>query len=192
MTRHLAIGDIHGCITALTTLVESVALKDDDTIVFLGDYVDRGPDARAVVDLIIELGRPWLSYGGEETLQSYGGSFDGVPDEHIEFLQNSLIAYYECDTHFFVHACAESHRPLDGQSDAALYWRKFGNPDLHCSGKIMVCGHTPQESGVPLDNGNAVCIDTLAYGGGWLSCLDVESGTVWQGNEAGEARTIEI
>ena len=218
MGRHLAIGDIHGCVTALKTLVDYVGLRDDDTLVTLGDYVDRGPDARAVVDCIIDLARqhdlvplrgnheimmldarekqswlrPWLGYGGEATLQSYGGSFANVPDDHFEFLENRLVPYHECDTHFFVHANAEPHIALEGQSDAALYWRKFGNPDRHCSGKIMVCGHTPQESGLPLNNGHAVCIDTQAYGGGWLSCLDVESGTVWQANEAGETRTLKL
>jgi serine/threonine protein phosphatase 1 len=215
--RHLAIGDIHGCITALTTLVDFVEPRDDDIIVTLGDYVDRGPDARAVVDFVISLGktrklvtlrgnheimmldarekqswlRPWLSYGGEATLQSYGGSFDDVPDDHFDFLENGLVAFHECETHFFVHACAEPHRALEDQSDAALYWRKFGDPDLHCSGKIMVCGHTPQQSGEPLSNGNAICIDTLAHGGGWLSCLDIDSGTVWQANENGETRTLQ-
>lgn len=216
--RHLAIGDIHGCITALTTLVDFVDARDDDVIITLGDYIDRGPNARAVVDFIIELRRrqnlvalrgnheimmldarekqswlrPWLSYGGDATLESYGGSFDGVPAAHMEFLEKGLTPYYECETHFFVHACAETHKALEDQSEAALYWRKFGNPDRHCSGKIMVCGHTPQESGIPLSNGNAVCIDTLAYGGGWLSCLDVDSGTVWQANEAGDTRTLEL
>ena len=54
MARHLAIGDIHGCISALTTLVDFVALRDDDIIVTLGDYIDRGPDSRAVLDFLIE------------------------------------------------------------------------------------------------------------------------------------------
>lgn len=43
MARHLAIGDIHGCINALTTLVDFVAFRHDDIIVTSGDYVDRGP-----------------------------------------------------------------------------------------------------------------------------------------------------
>jgi serine/threonine protein phosphatase 1 len=218
MTRHLAIGDIHGCITALSTLVDSVSLCDGDTIVALGDYVDRGPDSRAVLDFIIDLGEthqliplrgnheimmldardkkswlgPWLSYGGEATLNSYGGSFDGVPESHIEFLTNKLVSHYECESHFFVHAFAEADVALQDQSDAALYWRKYRNPQPHCSGKIMVCGHTAQQSGLPLNDGHSVCIDTWAHGEGWLTCLDVGSGTVWQANEAGDTRTMEL
>ncbi|HEY9796072.1 MAG TPA: hypothetical protein V6D30_10555, partial [Leptolyngbyaceae cyanobacterium] len=58
----------------------------------------------------------------------------------------------------------------------------------HCSGKIMVCGHSSQKSGVPLNVGHAICIDTWVYGKGWLTCLDVTSGRVWQANQAGQQR----
>ena len=53
--RTLAIGDIHGCLTALTTLLDFVAPAADDRLVALGDYVDRGPDSRGVLDLLIAL-----------------------------------------------------------------------------------------------------------------------------------------
>lgn len=224
MTRHLAIGDIHGCITALETLIDFVAPDSDDTIITLGDYVDRGPNSRAVLDLIIDLGthhtlvplrgnheimmldarekdswmRPWLRYGGDATLQSYAakkgatGSFADIPDSHLHFLENTLVPWYECDSHFFVHAFADAKVPLPEQTEATLYWRKFINPEPHSSGKTMVCGHSIQESGLPRNLGHAICIDTWAYGEGWLSCLDVESETVWQANEAGETRQFSL
>ena len=224
MARHLAIGDIHGCITALTSLLDFVGLRRDDTIVTLGDYVDRGPDSRAVLNLMIEFGtthqhvplrgnheimlldsrekkswfHSWMSCGGDATLLSYAacagdaGSFADVPDAHFDFLENKLVPYYECDTHFFVHANADPKVALEDQSAANLYWRKYVNPQRHCSGKIMVCGHTPQQSGRPLDNGHSVCIDTWAHGGGWLSCLDVGSGMVWQASEAGDRRSFTL
>ena len=54
----------------------------------------------------------------------------------------------------------------------------------------MVFGHTAQKSGWPLTIGHAVCIDTWVYGPtGWLTCLDVDSGEVWQARENGETRT---
>lgn len=218
MTRLFAIGDIHGCITALTTLIDVVELRDDDTVVTLGDYVDRGPDSRAVVEFIINLGEvhklvalrgnheimmldarekdswlgPWLSYGGEATLQSYGGSFGDVPDAHFDFLENKLHRYYESETHIFVHANLAPDVALADQSDAALFWQKYKDPGPHNSGKTMVCGHTAQQSGIPLNNGHSVCIDTWAHGDGWLTCLEVGSGTVWQANEAGETRRFEL
>jgi len=99
--RTIAIGDIHGCHNALETLLASVAPREQDTIVTLGDYVDRGPQSREVIDRLIALqascrlipllgnhdqmflltlsGRSeeapmWLGWGGEATLTSYAGS----------------------------------------------------------------------------------------------------------------------
>ena len=101
--RHLAIGDIHGCFDALTTLADFVGFRPDDTIITLDDYVDCGPNTCAVLDWLIHLDkthkliplrgnheimmldarekrdcfRDWMECGGAETLRSYS-SFDGV------------------------------------------------------------------------------------------------------------------
>jgi serine/threonine protein phosphatase 1 len=222
--RHLAIGDIHGCISALRSLIDFVELRPDDTIVTLGDYVDRGPDSRAVVEFVIKLGKThdlvplrgnheimmldsrekkswfhaWMGYGGDATLLSYApsedeaGSFADIPDSHIDFLEKQLVSYYECESHFFVHANADANVALENQKDPTLFWRKYINPEPHCSGKIMVCGHTAQRSGLPLSNGHSICIDTWAHGSGWLTCLDAESGTIWQANEAGDRRSFTL
>ncbi len=53
----------------------------------------------------------------------------------------------------------------------------------------MVCGHTHQPNGLPRNLGHAVCIDTWACGGGWLTCLDTGSGRFWQANQLGQTRT---
>ena len=55
MGRLLAIGDIHGCFTALKTLLETVELRHDDTLITLGDYVNKGPNTFAVLDYMIHL-----------------------------------------------------------------------------------------------------------------------------------------
>ena len=226
MTRHLAIGDIHGCFTALETLAEFVGLRSDDTIVTLGDYVNRGPDSCKVIDWLIRLDqthrlvplrgnheimmlrgrddrserRRWLQVGGDATLRSYSpfasndphcddsGSIADIPETHWEFLGDRLLPYYESDRHIFVHASLQADMSLDEQPDYILYWEKFDDPPRHESGKIMVCGHTSQKSGFPLRNDNAICIDTWACGRGWLSCLDVESGLLWQANQARKTR----
>ncbi len=53
MKRTFAIGDIHGDLAALTVVLDKLpAMTEDDTIVLLGDYVDRGPDSAGVVDFI--------------------------------------------------------------------------------------------------------------------------------------------
>ena len=95
--RTLALGDIHGCLTALKMLEESVPFTPEDRIVALGDFVDRGPQSRQVVDWLIDRYRrkrlvpirgnhelmmcaarqdlgplgEWLSCGGDRTLDSY-------------------------------------------------------------------------------------------------------------------------
>ena len=55
MTHHIIIGDIHGCIKSLNALLDKLEAHRDRTFVFLGDYIDRGPDSRAVIDRLIEL-----------------------------------------------------------------------------------------------------------------------------------------
>ena len=49
-----AIGDIHGQRRMLDLLIGKVPFKKDDEIVFIGDYIDRGPDSRGVVDAVLE------------------------------------------------------------------------------------------------------------------------------------------
>jgi serine/threonine protein phosphatase 1 len=53
--RTIAIGDVHGCSLALEALLAAIGPRPDDVIVTLGDYVNRGPDSRGVLDRLIEL-----------------------------------------------------------------------------------------------------------------------------------------
>jgi serine/threonine protein phosphatase 1 len=148
----------------------------------------------------------WLACGGVTTLRSYGATdqqiedlVEGrlsfgellarVPARHWQFLEEDCLRWYETEQHFFVHACADPDLPLDQQTEDMLYWQKLIDPCVHASGKIMICGHTRQKNGLPLDLERTVCIDTNVYEGGWLTCLDVRSGRVWQANEQGQVRT---
>src|SRR5687767_8328105 len=96
--RTLAIGDIHGCPAALDALLAAARPAADDVLVFLGDYVDRGPDSRGVIDRLLALRkahrvvalrgnhelmmlraradrteyRMWCEVGGLQCLGSYG------------------------------------------------------------------------------------------------------------------------
>jgi serine/threonine protein phosphatase 1 len=218
MPRILAVGDIHGCSHALDLLLADMNPHGDDLVVTLGDYVDRGPDSKGVLDRLIDLSRRarlvplrgnheimllsarllgddrflWLDCGGQATLDSYvtagrTGSLDDVPVRHWQFLE-SCVHWFECPTHFFVHAGAFPDIPVDQQPDHILFWESFADLGPHESGKIMVCGHTQQRSGLPLNIGHAVCIDTWAYGDGWLTGLDVTTGRLWQANQKGDRR----
>ena len=55
--RLFAIGDIHGCAAELETLLQGLSLAAGDTVLFMGDYLDRGPDSARVIDLVLELER---------------------------------------------------------------------------------------------------------------------------------------
>jgi len=217
MPRTLAIGDIHGCITALNLLLDMMQPTAGDTVIPLGDYVDRGPDSCAVLERLIGLGnictllpirgnhdimmltardmggayrRDWFNMvGGDATLASYGGSIDGVPSTHWAFLERTL-PYVETTSHIFVHAGVDPELAMEDQTDDVLYWEKLRNPGPHISGKWVICGHTSQKNGIPLDLGHLLCIDTWVYGNGWLSGLDVASGRIYQANERGETRTL--
>lgn len=146
----------------------------------------------------------WLGKGGDATLASYAkfakagqklakpAKLADIPESHWHFIENICVDWCETEQHFFVHANVHPDIPLTQQPDSMLFWEKFDNPVPHCSGKIMVCGHTSQRSGIPINLGHAICIDTRVYGKGWLTCLDVTSGRVWQANQAGKARTAWI
>lgn len=112
MSRIIAIGDIHGYYTKLRDLLDKVEPTYKDQIVFLGDYVDYGPQVPEVIEYLIEFrkyyrvsyilgnhdswfldyllgGEPdpaWLFYGGMATLEAYSGK-SGVPESHVEFLK---------------------------------------------------------------------------------------------------------
>ncbi len=215
--RVLAIGDIHGCSGALDTLLEAVALEPDDTIVTLGDCVDRGPDSPGVLDRLIALGEKfhvvalrgnhdqmmldaqsggealagWRINGGDTTEDAYGG-LSAVPEAHWRFLRDHCVDYWETETHFFVHASVYADLPLFEQPTYVLHWGDLDKAKPHESGKTMVCGHASQKNGKPRNLGFAVCIDTSAYGDGWLSCLDVGTGYIWQANRAGHLRRLSL
>ncbi|MGA2404922.1 MAG: metallophosphoesterase [Syntrophobacteraceae bacterium] len=53
-----AVGDIHGCCRKLANLMERLPLDTaTDFLIFLGDYIDRGPESREVIDYLLEIGR---------------------------------------------------------------------------------------------------------------------------------------
>jgi serine/threonine protein phosphatase 1 len=138
----------------------------------------------------------WMSWGGGKTLRSYGLStandqLNDVPESHWQFI-NSCRPFYETDSHFFVHANVYPHLSLEEQPRYMLYWDRFNDPPPHESERCMICGHTPQHDGVPRSVGHAICIDTWAHGGGWLTCLDVQSGQYWQANESQQTRNALI
>ena len=214
--RLFAVGDIHGCSTALNALINAIDPRPDDTIVTLGDYVDWGPDSRSVIRQLIELSgrcqlvpllgnhedmliqaiesdsalRSWLDLGGDQTLLSY--PYDGtsiIDPAHVDFIRGCLD-YFETDDFIFAHANYDPDLPMDRQPSLKLRWEFLDHAHQrpHASGKTVIVGHSPQTSGDVLDLGHLICIDTDCSRGGWLTALEVWTGRVIQANEKGEMR----
>lgn len=136
----IAIGDIHGCPKSLDALLDRINPSSDDHLLFIGDYIDRGPDSKAVIDRLLDLREEvectflrgnheammlgyldsgafnlWRVNGGISTLQSYaneGESEFDIPESHAEFVRNTKL-YHETDDFFFVHAGLKAHLTIE-------------------------------------------------------------------------------
>lgn len=203
--RLLAFGDIHGCRQPLAALLEQVVPTVDDQLVFLGDYIDRGPDSAGVIDDLLELrgsfprtvflrgnheqmlievlagGNPgtFLFNGGGKTIASYRAR--GVwppPADHLAFFEQ-LPALYATGQWVFAHAGLRPALPLAEQSPDDLLWIRAEFLDSSYDwGKTVVFGHTPREE--PLLTETRIGLDTGCVYGGRLTCCDVLTGKVWQ------------
>jgi serine/threonine protein phosphatase 1 len=218
--RTIAIGDIHGCSTALNRLIEVIQPREQDTVVILGDVIDGGPDSRGVIERLLRLSEEcrlipllgnheemllaardsrselgyWMKFGGEATLNSYGlsGTMDGFPWPHLNFVKSCRL-WHEEDDFLFVHANYDPRLPMERQSGTRLRWEHLDSSEAkpHFSRKTVIVGHTPQMEGNILDLGFVVCLDTGCCEGGWLTALEVTTGHVWQSNQQGELRERE-
>ena len=208
--RLIAIGDIHGCSIAFRRLVDAVQPGSGDTIVTLGDYINRGPDGRGVIDQLIALRDrctliPLLGNHDQLLLQnrSTRTEIPGQPltdpdnglerfrDEHFSFLETCEM-FFEIDTHFFVHANYDAKKQLADQDPFTMLWLSLDAqmPRRHFSRKTAIVGHTSQKSGEILDRRHLKCIDTYCHGGGWLTAMDVRTGQQWQVDQNGIERAI--
>lgn len=167
-----AIGDIHGCLDLLERafgLIEAHAGTRDFQVVCLGDYVDRGPESRGVIDLLIRQQRHirltclkgnhedmmldaieagewsfWLDNGGEETWSSYLGD---VPDQHLAWLRALPVCARDADR-FYVHAGFMPGLDLTDQDEEACLWIRghFLIADADELPGHVVHGHTPRHN----------------------------------------------
>lgn len=185
----IAIGDIHGCAQSLDLLLERLSPAPDDHLVFIGDYVDRGPDSKGVIDRLLALKERyactflrgnhealmlaylgggeadlWWANGGIATLRSYqaAGAALVIPDEHVEFIRDTLL-YYDTPDFFFVHAGLKPSLTITENlmryGEEVLLWeRSHLQASTVVWEKPVVFGHTPQP--VPLNRDKMIGIDT--------------------------------
>jgi serine/threonine protein phosphatase 1 len=202
--RLLAIGDIHGCRQLLQQLLEKVQPTATDQLVFLGDYIDRGPESRQVIETLLQLREElprtvflkgnheqmllgfladddqlgFLVNGGTRTLQSYRqGEHVRIPETHLQFFDN-LQTGFETEGFIFVHAGMRPGIPFHQQRETDLLWIRadFLNSDYDW-GKTVVFGHTPQTEAMM--EPTRIGLDTGAVYGRQLTCCDVLTRRLW-------------
>ena len=182
MSRYIAITDIHGELEKLNNVLDKIEKRDDDTFVFMGDYIDRGANSKGVVERIIELGDRYKciyligsheyallhaktddyyqflfdNYGGPATVRSYG-SFENIFKIHGDFFR-SLKFYHLTDKYLFVHAGINPDYPLDEQDEVDLvYIRVKFIYSKHKLPQKIIFGHT--EFDKPYIDEGKICID---------------------------------
>lgn len=192
--RTIAVGDVHGCRAALVAVLAAVDPTPADTIVTLGDYIDRGPDGRGVLDELLalagrcrlvpllgnhedmllaaladkEAARKWLMNGGTDTLRSYGWSPSGPRTR----LADLVPARHQA----FVRGCRLYH-----ETDTHLFLHAGYVPDLPMAAQprlALLWRVTDPEAAAPHVSGKvAVVGHTPQLTGevldlGFLLCID--------------------
>jgi serine/threonine protein phosphatase 1 len=194
-----AVGDVHGCLDKLQRLLaacEAYASARPTRYVFLGDYIDRGPQSRGVIELLMrrQAARPgtivclrgnheqmaidahasdravplWLANNGASTLRNYGGP---ISPEHLAWL-SALPFCHDDGLRFFVHAGIDLAVPLAEQEPEVMLWMRepfLSECDEVDCGRFIVHGHTPLPTGTPDLRRRRLNLDTAAVMGGPLS-----------------------
>lgn len=136
--KFVAIGDIHGCFESLKAIWQKLEPYRDSLHIFIGDYIDRGPKSREVVDFLLKekenrnciflrgnheqmlldavhkgQTHNWMYNGGRSTLESYGIEKDinKIPETHIQFYEDTKL-FHDTDDYFFVHAGVPPHQTI--------------------------------------------------------------------------------
>lgn len=205
--RLIAIGDVHGRLSKLEGLLGQIDPRQEDKIIFLGDYIDRGPDSYDVVERLIGFRREfpmtvmlrgnheafvlslfrnpvngqrqsWLEKdGGNLTVASYQAAGQFLT-VHREFFE-SLPLSFETDRYFFCHAGVRPSVPLNRQREADLL--EIREPFLSSKadfGKVVVHGHTIV--GQPQILRNRINVDTGTAEGGPLTAIELSSNQLVQ------------
>ena len=224
------IGDIHGRPSLVEQLFKNVPWDlSSDKIVFLGDLIDRGNDAPAVVDMVMDLTRSnpnvivlrgnheqmmldcldygdlqWLipENGGLATLSAYGFELEElkdvsdikIPEDHVAFFR-SLPFYHEDEQAIYVHAGLIPGEAASETDPDVLVWTRDLDFFKGYDGKLCFFGHTPTQY-LPRDgrnrkfgiyiHGSCVGIDTSGENDSPLSCIQVETFTLYQAHPSGK------
>jgi len=200
-SKFFVFSDIHGCFNELKSLMQKIEdlIDDDSQLIFLGDYIDRGPNSKKVLDYLLKLrekypstiflygnhekmflefiiepkmSNPFLYNGGHETLKDFKKDMRwDIDDKYIEFI-NSMKLYYETEDYFFVHAGVpnKDFDELTFEDEEDLLWiRDSFLESERIWDKMIIHGHTPVQEVEFKDN--RINIDTGCVFNGQLTCL---------------------
>lgn len=191
MSYTFAVADLHGRYDLLLKAIKVIEkYSEGGTVVFLGDYIDRGPDSKSVLDRLMcgpvfghwkwvclagnhemlmvrkddkDYGPVWLRHGGVETLKSFGNK---IPGKYFKWI-GALPFYYKDKYRVFTHAGLDpTKKRMKRQTEKDLLWSK-NTGDYGFNGKYLVHGHTPLKDG-PLILEKRINLDTRAYETGRL------------------------
>ncbi len=172
--RKIAISDIHGCyLTFQKLLLEVIQFSKDDELFLLGDYVDRGPSSKQVLDFIFDLQQKeykvhcllgnheeamldctqgkgskmnWIRHGGIMTMNSFDvSSPQEIPEKYVNFIKN-LDYYFEIDNYILVHSGLNFSSPTPLQDKSGMLWSRGWETytDKTWLGqRTVIYGHTP-------------------------------------------------
>lgn len=173
MKRTFAIGDIHGCVKTLQfMLFDELKIEPEDEIYFVGDYIDRGPDSKGVIDTVLSLKdqnvqvhtlrgnheemmmqsinslenfQLWFQNGGATTLDSFNcDSYFDFPLRYKNFFEETQL-FFETPSFIFVHAGLNfSNENIFEDTHAMLWARNFKVPGVITGNRILIHGHTPK------------------------------------------------
>jgi serine/threonine protein phosphatase 1 len=203
MSKIFAVGDIHGTFDRLQNLMQKIPIDfAKDTLVFIGDYIDRGPGSVEVVDYLLDLKKrvpetiflkgnhedmlenyldgtdrfTYLLNGGQKTLDSYlnkSAQPDSFPIPPAHMdFFKSLRLYYETESYIFVHAGLRPKVPLASQETEDMLWIR----DKFIYSKYNF-GKPVVFGHTPLEKplveSNKIGIDTGAVYGNALTCVQL-------------------
>ena len=150
--KKFVIGDIHGGLKALLQVLKKINCDENDTLIFLGDYVDGWSESPAVLDFLIELQKKqlcvfirgnhdellldwllgnnenideklWFQHGGEATVLSYQNINAETKEKHIQFLQSLQDYYLDNENRLFIHAGFTNMKGVEHEYFKPLfYW----------------------------------------------------------------------
>jgi serine/threonine protein phosphatase 1 len=203
MKKIFAIGDIHGCADKLYALMERIPIDfENDTLIFIGDYIDRGPKSFEVVSYLVDLKRrhpdivflkgnhedmlqkylegtdrlTYLYNGGQHTLDSYLNQTKKTEFSPIpsDHLEfyKSLVLYYQTEDYIFVHAGLRENVPLEKQDPEEILWIR--EDFIYSRFKFDKCVIFGHSPfSEPLVLPNKIGIDTGAVFGNLLTCVQL-------------------